>query len=178
MSPTDAIISVPEDGIVTLDNGIYKVWFARNYQAFKHNTLLLDNALATMGAGLPSATLASLIYPERSVVSVNGDGSFMMNSQEIETAIRLNLNLVGIILNDSAYGMIKWKQAGMGFGDYAFDFRNPDFVKYAASFGAKGYRVKKTSELKTVIEACLKEGGVHVVDVYVCRLLLERKSFN
>lgn len=102
-----------DDGIVTLDNGVYKIWFARNYKCYQPNTLLLDNALATMGAGLPSALLAKLINPNKKVISVCGDGGFMMNSQELETAVRLKLNLVVIILNDSSYGMIKWKQEGM-----------------------------------------------------------------
>ena len=104
--------------IIALDNGVYKIWFARNYPAFQPNTILLDNALATMGAGLPSAMLAAMIYPNRKVMSICGDGGFMMNSQEIETAVRLNLNMVVLILNDSSYGMIRWKQAGSGFVDW------------------------------------------------------------
>jgi len=159
--------ALPDDGIVALDNGIYKVWFARNYRAHQANTLLLDNALATMGAGLPSAMLASLIYPKRPVVAVCGDGGFMMNSQELETAIRLGLNLVVIVLNDSAYGMIKWKQTGMGFDNYALDFGNPDFVKYAEAYGAKGYRISETSELEARIKSCLSDGGVNLIDVPV-----------
>ena len=159
--------SLPDDGIVALDNGIYKVWFARNYRAHQSNTLLLDNALATMGAGLPSAMLASLIYPERSVVAVCGDGGFMMNSQELETAVRLGLNLVVLVLNDASYGMIKWKQTGMGFENYALDFGNPDFVKYAESYGAKGYRIEKTEDLEQKIKSCLKQGGVNLIDVPV-----------
>lgn len=116
---------LPEDGIVTLDNGVYKIWFARNYKCYQPNTLLLDNALATMGAGLPSAMLAKLIYPNKKVISVCGDGGFMMNSQELETAVRLELNMVVIILNDSSYGMIKWKQEGMGFDNFGLDYKNP-----------------------------------------------------
>ncbi|MFL4992949.1 MAG: acetolactate synthase large subunit, partial [Microvirga sp.] len=97
---------MPSDGIVCLDNGMYKIWFARNYRTYTANTLLLDNALATMGAGLPSAMMAKLLYPERRVMAVCGDGGFMMNSQELETAVRLGLDLVVLILDDSAYGMI------------------------------------------------------------------------
>ena len=85
---------MPEDGIVCLDNGMYKIWFARNYRTHVANTLLLDNALATMGAGLPSAMMAALLHPDRRVLAVCGDGGFMMNSQELETAVRLKLNLV------------------------------------------------------------------------------------
>lgn len=98
---------MPSNGIIALDNGVYKIWFARNYQAHEPNTVLLDNALATMGAGLPSAMAAHLVYPERKVMAICGDGGFMMNSQELETAVRLKMNLVVLILNDNAYGMIK-----------------------------------------------------------------------
>ena len=164
---SDVRNALPDDGIVALDNGIYKVWFARNYKAHQPNTLLLDNALATMGAGLPSAMLSSLIYPKRKVVAVCGDGGFMMNSQELETAVRLKLNLVVVILNDAAYGMIKWKQKGMGFDHYGLDFGNPDFVKYAECYGAKGHRISKCPELKDRIDSCFKEGGVHIIDVPV-----------
>ena len=93
---------MPENGIVALDNGMYKIWFARNYRTLMANTLLLDNALATMGAGLPSAMMAAMLYPERRVLAVCGDGGFMMNSQELETAIRLKLNLVVLIIEDRA----------------------------------------------------------------------------
>ena len=114
---------IPSDGIVCLDNGMYKIWFARNYRTYAANTLLLDNALATMGAGLPSAMMAKLLYPERRVLAVCGDGGFMMNSQELETAVRLKLDLVVLILNDSSYGMIRWKQAVDHFPDYRPDLR-------------------------------------------------------
>lgn len=156
-----------QDDIVTLDNGVYKIWFARNYKCFRPNTLLLDNALATMGAGLPSAMTAKLLYPDKKVVSVNGDGGFMMNSQELETAVRLNLDLVIIILNDSAYGMIKWKQQGMGFENFGLDYTNPDFVKYAESFGATGHRPQSASELQSMLSEALAASGVHVIDVPV-----------
>ena len=102
---------MPDDGIVCLDNGMYKIWFARNYRTHVANTLLLDNALATMGAGLPSAMMAAMLHPDRRVMAVCGDGGFMMNSQEMETAVRLGLDLVVLVLNDGAYGMIRWKQA-------------------------------------------------------------------
>lgn len=156
-----------EDSIVTLDNGVYKIWFARNYKCYKPNTLLLDNALATMGAGLPSAMLAKLINPNKKIVSVCGDGGFMMNSQELETAVRLGLNLVVIILNDSSYGMIKWKQEGMGFDNFGLDYQNPDFVKYAESYGAIGHRPTSDENLKTVLSECLATDGVHVIDLAV-----------
>lgn len=159
--------AMPKDGIVTLDNGVYKIWFARNYPAAFANTLLLDNALATMGAGLPSALAAKMVYPDKPVVAVCGDGGFMMNSQELETAVRLNLHVVVIILRDDAYGMIKWKQANMDFADFGLDYGNPDFVRYAESYGGKGWRVTATDDLLPQVKACLDDPAVHVIDVPV-----------
>jgi acetolactate synthase I/II/III large subunit len=156
---------MPEDGIIALDNGMYKIWFARNYRTYVANTVLLDNALATMGAGLPSAMMASILYPKRRVMAVCGDGGFMMNSQEMETAVRLKLDLVVLILEDSAYGMIRWKQAVDNFPDFGLTFGNPDFVKYAESYGAKGSRVTTCSDLIPMLEAAFKGGGVHLVVV-------------
>ncbi|MGY4495317.1 acetolactate synthase large subunit [Pseudomonas sp. TE3610] len=156
--------ALPSEGIVALDNGIYKIWFARNYKAHKPNTVLLDNALATMGAGLPSAMASHLVYPDRPVVAVCGDGGFMMNSQELETAVRLKMNLVVIILRDDGYGMIRWKQSNMGFTDYGLDYGNPDFVMYAQSYGAKGHRVESAEGFLPLLEQCLSTPGVHVID--------------
>jgi acetolactate synthase-1/2/3 large subunit len=158
---------MPEDGIVCLDNGMYKIWFARNYRTRVANTLLLDNALATMGAGLPSAMMASMLYPKRRVLAVCGDGGFMMNSQEMETAVRLGLNLVVLIVQDNAYGMIRWKQAIDAFADWGLTFGNPDFVKYAESYGAKGSLVDRADGLVPALEAGFREGGVHLVTVPV-----------
>lgn len=158
---------MPPDGIVTLDNGIFKIWFARNYICHESNTLLLDNALASMGAGLPSAIAAGIVCPQKKVLSVCGDGGFMMNSQELETAVRLKLNLTIVILNDSAYGMIRWKQTAMKFDDYGLTFGNPDFVKYAESYGAAGHRVERGEGLEKCLTQCLSMPGVHVVDVPV-----------
>jgi len=158
---------IPENGIVALDNGMYKIWFARNYRTYVANTLLLDNALATMGAGLPSAMMAAMLYPDRRVMAICGDGGFMMNSQELETAVRLKLNLVVLILNDGAYGMIRWKQAVDAFPDFGLTFGNPDFVRYAESYGAKGSRVKSVDALLPTMEAAFKGGGVHLVDVAI-----------
>ena len=129
---------MPEDGIVCLDNGMYKIWFARNYRTHVANTLLLDNALATMGAGLPSAIMAAMLNPARRVLAVCGDGGFMMNSQELETAMRLKLNLVVLVLEDNAYGMIRWKQATDGFPDFGMTFGDPDFVAYAEGVRREG----------------------------------------
>ena len=156
--------AMPEDGIVSLDNGLYKVWFARNYRTTRPNTLLLDNALATMGAGLPVAMGARLVHPDRKILAVCGDGGFMMNSQELETAVRLELDLVILILRDDAYGMIKWKQQDMGLPDYGLDFGNPDFVRYAQSYGASGYRAESVEQLSELLNDCLNRRGVHLID--------------
>ena len=156
-----------DDDILTLDNGVYKIWFARNYDCAKPNTLLLDNALATMGAGLPSAMAAKMVHPDKKVVAVCGDGGFMMNSQEMETAIRLKLNLTVIILNDNAYGMIKWKQTGMGFETFGLDLGNPDFVKYAEAYGAKGYRPSSCEEFEKTLNDCVNSDGLHLIDLAV-----------
>jgi acetolactate synthase-1/2/3 large subunit len=158
---------MPEDGIVCLDNGMYKIWFARNYRTRVVNTLLLDNALATMGAGLPSAMSASILHTGRRVLAVCGDGGFMMNSQEMETAVRLGLNLVVLIVQDSAYGMIRWKQAVDGFVDWGLSFGNPDFVQYAEAYGAKGTRVETADGLVPALESAFATGGVHLVAVPV-----------
>jgi acetolactate synthase-1/2/3 large subunit len=156
---------MPPDGILALDNGMYKIWFARNYRTRVANTLLLDNALATMGAGLPSAMMAALLYPGRRVMAVCGDGGFMMNSQELETAVRLKLNLVVLIIEDHAFGMIRWKQALDQFADFGMTFGNPDFVRYAEAYGAKATRVGAAGELAPALEQAFAGGGVHLVIV-------------
>jgi len=156
-----------DQDVITLDNGIYKLWFARNYTCYHPNTLILDNALASMGAGLPSAMAVNLLYPDKKVVAVVGDGGFMMNSQELETAVRLGLNLVVIILNDHGYGMIKWKQEKMGFDNYGLDFNNPDFIMYANSHGAHGYRPEGDANFQEILDKCLSSPGVHVIDLPV-----------
>jgi len=158
---------MPDDGIIALDNGVYKIWFARNYLAHSPNTVLLDNALATMGAGLPSAMAARMVFPDRKVMAICGDGGFMMNSQELETAVRLKMQLVVLILRDDAYGMIKWKQANMGFDNFGLDYGNPDFVKYAESYGAHGHRAESADQLVPLLEKCHNSPGVHLLDVPV-----------
>jgi acetolactate synthase-1/2/3 large subunit len=162
---SDVRKALDDDGIVSLDNGMFKLWFARHYHTHQPNTLLLDNALATMGAGLPVAMACSLMYPQKQVVAVCGDGGFMMNSQEMETAVRLNLNLVVIIFNDNGYGMIKWKQTGQELTNFGLDFNNPDFVKYAESYGAYGHRIASADELLPLMQDSFKQGGVHLIDV-------------
>ncbi len=155
------------DGIVCLDNGMYKIWFARYYRCREPNTLLLDNALATMGAGLPSAMAAKMVHPDRKVVAVSGDGGFMMNSQELETAVRLNLNITQIVLRDNAYGMIKWKQANMHFANFGMDMGNPDFVKYAEAYGARGHRPASVAQFREMLKHSLETPGVDLIDLAI-----------
>jgi acetolactate synthase-1/2/3 large subunit len=156
---------MPADGIVALDNGMYKIWFARNYRTRMANTLLVDNALATMGAGLPSAIMAAMLYPERRVLAVCGDAGFMMNSQELETAVRRKLNLVVLVVVDNAFGMIRWKQAVDHFADFGMTFGNPDFALYARAYGAQGHHVTAIGDLAPALEAAFQTGGVHLVAV-------------
>jgi len=157
--------NMAEEDIVTLDNGMYKIWFARNYHTLKQNTLLLDNALASMGAGLPSAMGAKIIFPEKKIIAICGDGGFLMNSQELETANRLKLDLIIIILRDNSFGMIKWKQKTMGLDDFALSFGNPDFVALAKSYGANGYQVEKSGDLEKYLKEVFDKKGVHLIEV-------------
>jgi len=157
--------NMPENAILSLDNGMYKIWFARNYKATDPSSVLLDNALATMGAGLPIAIAAKMLAPDKKVLAVCGDGGFMMNSQEIETAIRLKLDLIILLLRDDALGMIRWKQAGMNLPDFGLEFGNPDFVRYAESYGAHGYRITQRGEFGPTLRSCLNKPGVHLIDL-------------
>ncbi len=159
--------TVAQDSIVSLDNGMFKIWFARNFKASHRHSLLLDNALATMGAGFPAAIGAKLVHPDRQVLAVCGDGGFMMNSQELETAVRLKLNIVVILLRDDGYGMIKWKQRGMDFPDFGLDFGNPDFIQYARSYGANGHRITENGTFTSLLADCLGTPGVHLIEIPV-----------
>lgn len=155
---------LPQEGILALDNGMYKIWVARNFKAREQNSVLLDNALATMGAGLPGGILASMLFPEKKVLVLAGDGGFMMSLSDLETAVRLKVNMTILVLNDAGYGMIKWKQGNMHLPAFALDFSNPDFVTLAESFGAKGYRVNSADELKSILNSTLNTPGVHLID--------------
>jgi acetolactate synthase-1/2/3 large subunit len=157
--------ALPPDAVLSLDNGMFKIWIARNYPAYEQNTVLLDNALATMGAGLGSGVAAKLMNPDKPVVVVAGDGGFMMNIADLETAIRLKLDLVIVIVNDNGYGMIKWKQDSMGLADHGLSFGNPDFVKLAESFGASGHRVESAADFRPAIEKSVRSGGIHIIDL-------------
>lgn len=118
-----------------------------------------------MGAGLPSAIATKIVHPQRKVIAVCGDGGFMMNSQELETAVRLKLDLVVMILRDDAFGMIRWKQENMNFPDYAMTLANPDFVAYAQSYGAHGHRIASADALEPLVRECFASPGVHLIDV-------------
>lgn len=152
------------EDIVTLDNGIYKLWFARQYKTYAPNTLLLDNTLATMGAGLPSAMAAKLLNPDKKVLAVCGDGGFMMNSQELITCVKENIPVVTLILNDNAYGFIEWKQKHMGLTEFAMKLQNPDFVKYAESYGALGLRVESAADLSVKLKQAFQSGRPTLID--------------
>lgn len=156
-----------KEDIVTLDNGVYKLWFARQYHAFAPNTLLLDNALGTMGAGLPSAMAAKLLYPNKKVLAVCGDGGFMMNSQELITCVKENIPVVTLILNDNAYGFIEWEQIEQGLAPFALKLDNPDFVKYAESYGALGLRVTSADDLIPKLQEAFASGRPAIVECLI-----------
>jgi len=157
--------SLWSDDILALDNWLYKVWIARNYPAYKPNTLLLDNALATMWAWFSSAMSAKMINPNKNVVCVTWDWWLVMNLWDLETAVRLNLDITIIILNNSSYWMIKWKQEWAWFWDYGLDFWNPDFIKLAESFWAKWYSVINPDEFKETLDKTLKEKWLKIIDL-------------
>ncbi|MFB3082687.1 MAG: acetolactate synthase large subunit [Gammaproteobacteria bacterium] len=153
----------PED-IVISDVGAHKMWMARMYQAEQPNTCIISNGFASMGIALPGAIAAKLTYPDRTALAVTGDAGFMMNSQEIETALRLGVAIVVLIWTDSEYGLIKWHQLKAFGRSSHISFTNPDFVKYAESFGAKGYRVESTKELLPTLKQAIKDNTVVIVD--------------
>lgn len=157
--------TLDDDDIITLDKGIYKLWFSRLYMTYRPNTVLLDNALATMGAGLPSGIVAKMLNPGRKVLAICGDGGFMMNSQELETAIRYNVPIVVLILNDNAFGFIQWKQEVLGLPDPGLAVGNPNFVSYAKSYGAEGFRVQNGDDLEEILR---KAFSLHRVVVIEC----------
>ncbi|MEE8263516.1 MAG: thiamine pyrophosphate-dependent enzyme, partial [Gammaproteobacteria bacterium] len=152
------------EDIVISDVGAHKMWMARMYQAEQPNTCIISNGFASMGIALPGAIAAKLTYPDRTALAVTGDAGFMMNSQEIETALRLGVAIVVLIWTDSEYGLIKWHQLKAFGRSSHISFTNPDFVKYAESFGAKGYRVESTKELLPTLKQAIKDNTVVIVD--------------
>ena len=171
MNPKNAVKAVSEvmglGDIVVPDVGAHLIWFARNYPVRRENTLMLPNGLITMGVGVPGALAAKLCRPERNVVAVVGDAGFMMTSAELETAKRVGANFVTVIFNDSGLGLIKVKMKRRYGRDYGCDFTNPDFVRYAESFGISGYRVDRAEELKETLKRCLRNRELAVIDVRV-----------
>jgi acetolactate synthase-1/2/3 large subunit len=153
----------PED-IVISDVGAHKMWIARHYHCDRPNTCLISNGFAAMGIAIPGAIAAKLVAPNRKVVAATGDGGFMMNSQELETALRVGTPFVTIIFNDGGYGLIEWKQINH-YGESAFvKFTNPDFVKLAESMGLKGYRVKSTTDFVPILKEALNQDVPAVID--------------
>ncbi|MGI9229424.1 MAG: acetolactate synthase large subunit [Gammaproteobacteria bacterium] len=153
----------PED-IVISDVGAHKMWMARMYQAEHPNTCIISNGFASMGIAVPGAIAAKLHYPERTAVAVTGDAGFMMNSQEIETALRIGTPMIILIWTDSKYGLIEWHQMKKYQRSSHIDFTNPDFVKYAESFGAKGYRVESAKDLLPTLKKAREDNTVVVID--------------
>jgi acetolactate synthase-1/2/3 large subunit len=153
----------PED-IAISDVGAHKMWMSRMYRAERPNTCIISNGFAAMGIAVPGALAAKLAYPTKNVVAVTGDAGFMMNSQEIETALRMKTAFVVLIWNDSEYGLITWHQLRHFGRPSHIDFKNPDFVKYAESFGAKGYRVERTEDLVPTLKRALADNTVVIID--------------
>jgi acetolactate synthase-1/2/3 large subunit len=168
----------PED-IVISDVGAHKMWMARHYHCDRPNTCLISNGFAAMGIAIPGAIAAKLVAPDRKIVAVTGDGGFMMNCQELETALRVKTPFVTIIFNDGGYGLIEWKQMSH-FGESAFiNFGNPDFVKLADSMGLKGYRVESTADFIPILKQALNDDVPAVIDCpvdYRENLLFSQKS--
>ncbi len=153
----------PEDVVIS-DVGAHKMWMARMYQEEVSNTCIISNGFASMGIAVPGALAAKFVFPERTIVAVTGDAGFMMNSQEIETALRHGLAFVILIWTDSEYGLIKWHQL-RNFGRPSnISFNNPDFVKYAESFGAKGYRVESAGDLLPTLKKAIADKTVVIID--------------
>jgi acetolactate synthase-1/2/3 large subunit len=159
----DTRAALGRSDIVLADTGAVKMWMARLYPTFEPNTCLISNGLSTMGFALPGAIAASLAVPGRRVLAAVGDGAFLMNSQEIETALREGIPLVVLIWEDHAYGLIGWKM-DLELGHHVeVDFSNPDFVAYAESFGARGYRVRAADDLLPALEEALAADTVSVI---------------
>ena len=160
----DLRTAMKSDDIAISDVGAHKMWMARMFRCDEPNTCIISNGFAGMGIAVPGAIAAKLAYPEKGIVAVTGDAGFMMNSQEIETALRCETPIVILIWNDSQYGLIEWKQKRR-FGRSAYiDFKNPNFVDYAKSFGATGVRIESAEDLLPALEKALKTPTVTVID--------------
>ena len=153
--------------ILVSDVGTCKFWAAKFYPVYRNNTFILSNGFASMGFSLPSAIVAKLIYPERNVVALCGDGGFMMNLQDLETACRLKLNIVVVVFNDNAYNLIKWKSENKFGTSFGVNFSNPDFVGLAESFGAVGIKLKSSEEFENVLRDALSKTVPVIIDVAI-----------
>jgi len=151
--------------IVVSDVGAHKVWVARLYQTYEPNTVIISNGFAAMGISVPGAIAAKLVHPDRQVVALAGDGAFMINSQELETARRAGTNIKVVIWRDDGYGLIDWKQRNEFGRPFAVEFGNPDFVRYAESFGIAGFRPESAADLYPTLMRALECDGPAVVDV-------------
>jgi acetolactate synthase-1/2/3 large subunit len=155
------------DDILVSDVGAHKLWVGRLFPAYKPNTVQISNGLASMGFAFPGAIAAKLVHPEKNVVAVVGDGGFMMNVQELETAKRIGTDLIVIIFNDSKYGVIEWNELEKFKTSYGIDFSNPDFVQMAQSFGVNGVKIESADELTSKLQYALEKGRIWVFDVEV-----------
>lgn len=155
------------DDILVSDVGAHKLWVARLFPAYAPNTVLISNGYAAMGFALPAAIAAKLVVPERRVLAVSGDGGFLMNCQELETAVRLGLHLILVILRDNGFGVVRWNQLTRFGRESGVSFGNPDLVKFAESFGARGYRVEEAATLRPILEEADQWQGLSIVDVPV-----------
>jgi len=153
-----------EDDILISDVGMHKLWIARLFPCYKPLTCIISNGFASMGIAVPGAIAAKLLYPEKKVVAVTGDGGFMMNSQEIETAVRLGTPYVILVFHDKRYGVIEWKQMSRFKRSAFINFTNPDLKKYAESFGAKAYQIGSADELLPVLKEALNNKVISVID--------------
>lgn len=152
------------DDILISDVGAHKIWIARFYPSYEENTVIISNGFASMGFALPAAISAKLLHPEKNIVAAVGDGGFLMSMCELNTAVRLGLNIVCLVFNDGGYGLIEWKEK-MRFGkDFFIKFRNPDFAAIAEAFGAKGYRITSAEGLRPVLEKALAQKVPCVID--------------
>jgi len=152
------------EDIAICDVGAHKMWMSRMFRCEQPNTCLISNGFASMGIAVPGAIAAKLVNPDKNIVAVTGDAGFMMNSQEIETAMRLGTAIVILIWSDNAYGLIEWKQMNQFNRTSNIEFSNPDFVKYAESFGAKGYRIEKGDDLLPTLKKALADNTVSIID--------------
>lgn len=156
--------AIEDDDVVISDVGAHKMWMARMFQSEASNTCIISNGFASMGIALPGAIAAKLARPDKAAIAITGDAGFLMNVQEIETAMRINTPIVIIVWNDSNYGLIKWKQEVQFGRESNIHFKNPDFLKLAESFGAKGYKIENTEDLLPTIQQAIKDDTVVIID--------------